>query len=240
MSSCPVIVREVAGQDAAQVAFAQHEDMIAAAEGVRAWASSGAPRLRRPRRGAPPVRRAHEDQAAGAASVPDDARPGGERAAVPAGGGGAARGRGERVLSEPGVAVQRVPVQEEVLGVGVRGAKRQPASEPETTRTPLALADGCPHPISSSRGKERPSVAPGPQRVKGIDLEPSGSRGMKPGERTAGARVGSTLVPTHPDSRVSNRGRLYHHPSESRDLSSSCMSGRRSSLLNQGVQGSNP
>jgi len=66
--------------------------------------------VRRRRRRAPPVRRAYENQAAGAVPVLDDAGPGGEHAAVPARVGGAAGDRGGGVPPGGGVAV---------LGVGV-------------------------------------------------------------------------------------------------------------------------
>ncbi len=82
-----------------------------------------APRLRRPGGGTPQVRCADEDSRARAAPVLDDARPRGQRAPVQDGGGGAGGDRGGRVPPGGRVAVQGVPVQEQVLGVGVGGAR---------------------------------------------------------------------------------------------------------------------
>src|SRR2546425_838488 len=88
-----------------------------------------APRIRRPGRGAPLGRRAHEDQAAGAAPVLDDARSGGERAAVPLGGRGVESDRGGSVPTGSELAVQGLPVQEQVLGVDVAGTSSKQRRE---------------------------------------------------------------------------------------------------------------
>ena len=80
--------------------------------------------LGRPGGPAAPVRRADQDEAAGAVPLLDAARSRREPPALPAGGRGAARDRGGRVPSEPGLAVQGLPVPEPVLGVAV-GARRR-------------------------------------------------------------------------------------------------------------------
>src|SRR5262249_61075365 len=75
----------------------------------------------RPGGPAAPLRRADEDQTARAVSTLDAAGPRRQRPAVPPGGRGAARDRERDVSSEPGVAMQGLPLSQPMLGVAGGG-----------------------------------------------------------------------------------------------------------------------
>jgi hypothetical protein len=81
-----------------------------------------------PQQGAP------EDEAAGAVPVLDAAGLGGQRAALPSGGGGAAGDRGGGVRAEAGVAVQGLPISERVLGVETDFTTPSSLPRPELAR----------------------------------------------------------------------------------------------------------
>jgi hypothetical protein len=146
-----------------------------------------------------------------------DTGSGGERAAVPAGGGDPAGDRGGGVPPETGVAVQGLPVPESVLGVAVgagrpgEGDARDDARDPEIGKSQgERLREGCPGARSGTKKREARYdrvVRPLDRRRDALTVEVATRlRALSGGQRAAAQRLLAMITQATASDGATNRG----------------------------------